>query len=504
MTVGELVPRLSGVLEVGGVAQVVDPAVLNRSVTSISCDSREIGPGSVFVAIRGQDHDGNHFASESMNRGAVLVVSTSNPADVDCGSLVKVDNARLALAELSSAFYRDPSRNLKVVGVTGTNGKTTTTYLLSSIFKSAGWRCGRIGSVGYLTGGRESETELTTPEAPKIQGLLHEMVEHGCVACVMEVSSHALAMRRVDETCFSAGVFSNLTRDHLDYHSDMQSYFEAKRRLFGMLPDEAPSIINIDDLYGCRLVSQVARPVTYGINEVADIMPDRIESTLAGTSLDVRTPIGQLHLKTSLPGRLNVYNVLAAVAAAVALEVPLPAIQQGVAALEGVPGRFEVVSASCDDVWVVVDFAHTDDALRALLGAVRELGDGRVITVFGCGGDRDRDKRPLMGAVAARLSEMVILTTDNPRSENPESIIKEIQHGIVSTNRQASGLVDIAIHDRAAAIDYAIASAEPGDSVVIAGKGHEVEQHFGDKRVPFDDRVAARGSLKKRRAGMVV
>jgi len=501
MTVGELVHRLSGVAASGGSAtSMVAPGVLKRAVTAIAHDSREVAPGAVFVAVRGQRHDGASFASDSMNRGAVLVVSASSrPVDVRAGSWLQVADARLALAELSSAFYRDPSHDLTVVGVTGTNGKTTTTYLLASIFESAGWRSGRVGSVGYRTGGREEVSERTTPEAPQVQALLCEMVEHKCVACVMEVSSHALAMRRVDEIRFAAGVFSNLTRDHLDYHPDMERYFEAKKRLFGMLSDGAPSIINIDDPHGRRLVSTVARPVTYGINETADVTPDRIESTPAGTALDVQTPLGRLQLKVSLPGRLNVYNVLAAVTAAVALDVPLQAIEQGVAALEGVPGRFEVVSISGDDVWVVVDFAHTDDALRALLVSVRELGHGRLITVFGCGGDRDQDKRPLMGAVAARLSELVILTADNPRSEDPARIISQISQGIVSANTHAHGLEHIAIHDRAAAIHHAIAEASPGDAVVIAGKGHEVDQQVGNERLPFDDRVVARAALERRR-----
>ena len=502
MTVGELVPRLSGVEASGGGVSVVAPEVLNRAVTAIAYDSREVIPGAVFVAVRGQNHDGSRFASDSMSRGAVLVVSAASPLDVDGGAWLKVADARLALAELSSAFYGDPSHELAVVGVTGTNGKTTTTYLLSSIFESAGWPCGRVGSVGSQTGGREevAVSARTTPEAPEVQALLHEMVEHGCLACVMEVSSHALAMRRVDETRFAAGVFSNLTRDHLDYHSSMDRYFNAKKRLFEMLPDDAPAVINIDDPFGRRLVNTVARPVTYGLSEAADVTPDRIESTPAGTVLDVRTSRGRLQVKLSLHGRMNAYNGLAAVATAVALDVPFQAIEQGVAALEGVPGRFEVVSASNDDVWVVVDFAHTEDALRALLGAVRELGHGRLITVFGCGGDRDRDKRQTMGATAARFSDLVILTADNPRSEDPADIITEIRLGLVAAERSSAGLEHIAIPDRESAIEQAIAQAVPGDAVVIAGKGHEVEQQVGDERFPFDDRAAARAALERRRA----
>ena len=501
MTVGELVPRLSGIEVSGGAASMVAPEVLNRAVTAIAYDSREVIPGAVFVAVRGQHYDGSRFASDSISRGAVLVVSAASPLDADGGAWLQVADDRLALAELSSAFYGDPSHDLAVVGVTGTNGKTTTTYLLSSIFESAGWPCGRVGSVGCETGGDDqvAVTAHTTPEAPEVQALLHEMVAHGCLACVMEVSSHALAMRRVDETRFAAGVFSNLTRDHLDYHSNMDRYFAAKKRLFEMLPDDAPAVINIDDPFGRRLVDTVSRPVTYGINEAADITPDRIESTPAGTVLEVRTGRGCLQVKLSLPGRMNAYNVLAAVATAVALDLPFKAIEQGVAALEGVPGRFEVVSASNDDVWVVVDFAHTEDALRALLGAVRELGHRRLITVFGCGGDRDRHKRPMMGATAARFSDLVILTADNPRSEDPAEIIAQIRLGIVATDTTGVGPIQIAIPDRASAIERAIVQATPGDAVVIAGKGHEVEQQVGSERFPFDDRAVARAALERRR-----
>ena len=497
MTVGDLMPRLSGVV---APAPSLASDLQDRAVTAIAYDSRRVTVGAIFVAVSGQHFDGAAFAGDAVTRGAVLVVSASAPPVDGRVAWVMVEDARLALAELAAAFHHDPSHDLTVVGVTGTNGKTTTIYLLAAILDAAGWPCGRIGSVGYDTGGTAREAERTTPEAPEVQGLLREMVQHQRAACAMEVSSHALAMRRVEGTRFAAAIFSNLTRDHLDYHPDMEHYFGMKRRLFDMLPAGAPAIINTDDLYGLQLVEAVGRPVTYAIDRPADVTPERVESSFAGTSLDVRTPRGRLQLRSSLPGRLNVYNVLAAVSAAVALDVPFQAIEQGVAGLEGVPGRFELVSSADDDVSVLVDYAHTDDALRAMLGALRDLCGGRIICVFGCGGDRDTAKRPLMGAVAARLSDLVVVTSDNPRSEDPDSIIDEIRRGVDSFTTPATGPSQLRIADRGVAIARAIDEAEPGDAVVIAGKGHETYQVVGDERRPFDDRFVARAALTRRRS----
>ena len=499
MTVGDLVPCLSGVVASTG-ASGLGSDVQHRAVTAIAYDSRRVTAGAIFVAVPGQRFDGAAFAADAVARGAALVVSASPPpVDVRVPWLTVAD-ARLALAQLAAAFHHDPSYDLTVVGVTGTNGKTTTTYLLAAIFDAAGWPCGRLGSVTYDTGGPTREAERTTPEAPEVQAFLREMLVHRRAACAMEVSSHALAMRRVDGTRFAAAVFSNLTRDHLDYHADMGHYFGMKRRLFDMLPAGAPAIINTDDPFGLQLLEAVRRPVTYAIDRAADVAPEGIEASLSGTTIDVRTPRGRLQLRSSLPGRHNVYNLLAAVSAAVALDVPFQAIEQGVAGLEGVPGRFEMVSSTDDDVSVLVDYAHTDDALRAVLGAARELCGGRIISVFGCGGDRDTNKRPLMGAVAARLSDLVVVTSDNPRSEAPDHIIDEIRQGIESSTTTATGPPHLGIADRGAAIERAIDEADPGDAVVIAGKGHETHQVVGDERRPFDDRLVARTALARRRA----
>ena len=502
MTVGDLIARLSGATPDRGAVSLTD-AVRGQTVTAIAHDSRRIKKrGAVFVAVKGQQFDGVRFASDAVQRGAVIVVATCEQPNGVQVPWLTVSDARLALAELSAAFYGDPSQELTVVGVTGTNGKTTTTYLLAAIFEAAGLACGRIGSVGYFTGVREKAAKWTTPEAPDIQALLREMVDHRCTACAVEVSSHALAMRRVDGTRFAAGVFSNLTRDHLDYHPDMEHYFSTKQRLFDMLQRAAPAVINIDDPYGVRLASVAGRPVTYSLDRSADVTLGRLESTLDGSSIDILTPRGRCRVRTRLPGRLNVYNVLAAVATAAALDVPFEAIELGVAAVEGVPGRFETVSSPADDVRVIVDFAHTDDALRAMLTAVRELCDGRVITVFGCGGDRDSAKRPLMGAVADRLSDLVVVTSDNPRTEDPDHIIAEIGLGMNSAD-DSSHPFHMAIADRSAAIEYAIQQAECGDTVVIAGKGHETRQFIGNEGRPFNDRLVAQAALARRRCGVM-
>jgi UDP-N-acetylmuramoyl-L-alanyl-D-glutamate--2,6-diaminopimelate ligase len=312
------------------------------------------------------------------------------------------------------------------------------------------------------------------------------------------VSSHALSLARVDGMTFAAGVFTNLTRDHLDFHADMEAYFRAKRRLFEMLPRDAPSVINIDDPRGASLVESAGRPVTYGVNRPADLAPGPLSFSLAGLSFDIRTPRGTLHADSKLVGRPNVYNILAAVATAVAMDLPFDVIEHGVHALEGVPGRFQVVSGSQDEVTVVVDYAHTDDALRNLLETARPLAAGRLITVFGCGGDRDRTKRPLMGAVASRLSDVVVVTSDNPRGENPARIIEEIQRGITPDSRRGAGEV-LAIAERGAAIAKAVELARPGDLVLVAGKGHEKYQVIGDRTLPFDDVAEAREALGRRR-----
>ena len=440
----------------------------SRTITAVAYDSRTVEPGAVFVALKGAHADGAAFVRQALDRGRRIVRQSPSPSrlrgQADSRDVrvpwVVVQDARLALAQIAAAFFRHPSAEMQVVGITGTNGKTTTAYLLSSIFEAAGIRCGVLGTVAYRIGDELREATRTTPEAPDVQRLLREMVDRGCGACAMEVSSHALALRRVDETSFAAAVFTNLTRDHLDFHEDMEQYFQAKRRLFEMLPRDSPSLLNVDDPRGASLAEIAGRPVTFAIGKPADITPGPLSFSLAGLTFDVRTPRGTLHVRSKLVGRPNVYNILAAVATGVALDLPFDAIERGVSALDGVPGRFQIVSSDKDGVTVVVDYAHTDDALRNLLETARPLASGRLITVFGCGGDRDRTKRPLMGAVAGRLSDLIIVTSDNPRSEDPKRIIEEIQRGITPDTRRDSGQLLLSIVDRREAIGKAIELAQ--------------------------------------------
>jgi UDP-N-acetylmuramoyl-L-alanyl-D-glutamate--2,6-diaminopimelate ligase len=482
-------------------------ASVDVRVTGVTHDSRGAGPGMVFVAIRGHRTDGAAFAQAAAAAGAVAIVS-EDPAPASFPvPWIQTPNARLTLAELSALVHDHPSETLTVVGVTGTNGKTTTTYLLAAIFDAAGLPCGRLGTVTVRTGPRPSdevEASHTTPEASEVQRLLREMVTRGCRACAMEVSSHALVLHRVAFTRFAAAIFTNLTRDHLDFHGDMASYFEAKSRLFDLLPPGAPAIINIDDPRGAELAARVSRPVTFGIHKDADVRPESVQLSLDGLAFDVKTPTGTLAVRSSLVGWPNVYNTLGVVATAMALGIPNDAIERGLANLEGVPGRFQVVSGSTDDVRVVVDYAHTDDALKNLLETARPLTHGRLITVFGCGGDRDKTKRPLMGAVAARLSDLVVLTSDNPRSEDPARIIDDIKRGIVlpaDPNAPKRVGTPMLVHvDRRVAIEQAIRASRAGDVVLIAGKGHEKTQTIGTRVSPFDDVEVARAALSQRRA----
>jgi UDP-N-acetylmuramoyl-L-alanyl-D-glutamate--2,6-diaminopimelate ligase len=517
MTLAQLqdVLRASGLIRTDA-APTWDPASAgladaNRTITAVAYDSRTVEPGAVFVALKGLHADGATFARQALERGAAAVVAEQPPlpgsgfgepalppANVRAPWIV-VQDARRALAQIAAAFFQDPSAQMQVVGITGTNGKTTTAYLLSSIFEAAGIRCGVLGTVAYRIGDEIREATRTTPEAPDVQRLLREMVDRGCGACAMEVSSHALALHRVDETRFAAAVFTNLTRDHLDFHEDMEQYFQAKRRLFEMMSRDSPSLLNVDDPRGASLAQIVGRPVTFAIGKPADITPGPLSFSLSGLKFDIRTPRGTLQVRSKLVGRPNVYNILAAVATGVALDVPFDAIERGVDALDGVPGRFQVVSGAKDGVTVVVDYAHTDDALRNLLETARPLASGRLITVFGCGGDRDRTKRPLMGAVAGRLSDLIIVTSDNPRSEDPSRIIEEIQRGITPDTRRDSGQRLLSIVDRRDAIGKAIELAQPADVVLIAGKGHEKYQVIGKEVLPFDDVAVAREALAKRR-----
>jgi UDP-N-acetylmuramoyl-L-alanyl-D-glutamate--2,6-diaminopimelate ligase len=466
-------------------------------IRGLAYDSRQVKPGDVFIALKGLKAVGADFAADAIRRGAVAVVAERATDEQTAVPWVIVPDARVAMASLAAELYGHPSRSMQVVGITGTNGKTTTAYLLRAVFESAGKKCGLLGTVAYSVGDQELPAARTTPEAPDVQRMFRQMADAGCAACLMEVSSHALALRRVDDTVFAAAVFTNLTRDHLDYHGDMESYFAAKRRLFDMLPPGAPAVLNLDDPRGESLRKTLSTPVTYAINKPADVTPGPLTLTFEGLEFDARTPKGDVHVKSRLVGRPNVSNILATVAVATALDLPLGAIEEGLAHLKGVPGRFELVSSDKDDITVVIDYAHTDDALKNLLETARPLASRRVITVFGCGGDRDRTKRPLMGAVAARLSDLVVMTSDNPRTEDPARIIEEIKRGVPQASDR--GAATFAIVDRTEAIQFAIKKAEPGDLVLLAGKGHEHTQMIGSTELPFDEAAIARAALERRR-----
>ena len=497
MTVGELLSALTRDPNGEQVALLAD-AALDVRCTGVEYDSRKAKPGSVFVALPGQKADGVAFVPQALASGAVAIVSERSRPEHVAAPWIAVRNARLALAHLAAEFFGHPSRQMTVVGITGTNGKTTTSYLLQAIFEAAGTPCGLMGTVAYRIGDRQIAATRTTPEAPDVQLLMRQMLDAGCRACVMEVSSHALAMHRVDGIHFAAGVFTNLTRDHLDFHHDMESYFAAKRRLFELLPAEAPGVINVDDPRGASLVDVAQRPVTYAVNRDADVTPGPLSFGLDGLTFDARTPQGVAHVESKLVGKPNVYNILAAVATAAALGVGIDAIERGLQRLAGVPGRFELVSAAGDDITVVVDYAHTDDALRNLLETARPLASRRLITVFGAGGDRDRTKRPLMGMVAARLSDVVVITSDNPRTEDPLRIIEEVKLGAEPEMRQGNAEV-VAMPDRREAILHSIDRASTGDVVLIAGKGHEKYQEIGGRVTLFDDVAVAHEALEARR-----
>jgi len=513
MTLHDLVSALDarGLLVAAGSSPMSGDAGL-RPVTGIAYDSRNVGPGAVFVGVRGERADGSAFASQAVARGAAAIVAEQPSAAPGSAPWVQVRDGRLALAVLAAAFYGHPSQSLLVAGITGTNGKTTTGYLVREIFEAAGLPCGLLGTVHYRVGALLREASRTTPEAVELQAMFRDMVDAGCRACAMEVSSHALDLRRVDETRFAAAVFTNLTRDHLDYHHDMDRYFAAKRRLFELLPPGAPAILNIDDPNVASLAGQLPNAVTFAVDRPADVMPASAPESLMGLSFDARTPAGLLRVESRLVGRFNLYNLLGAAATGVALGLPLPAIERGLAAVAAVPGRLQVVSDPEDAVVVIVDYAHTDDALKNVLETVRPLAKARMITVFGCGGDRDRTKRPLMGAVAARMSDLVVITSDNPRSEDPDAIIDDVERGIApvsertrgaagvtTRSRDRSGPAWIRIADRHAAILRAVRDAGPGDVVVIAGKGHEKTQVLRDREIPFDDAAVAREALGARR-----
>lgn len=472
--------------EVLGDAASDSPAV---KVTALAYDNRRVEPGTVFFCVRGFTRDGHDFAPDAVARGAVAIV-VDHPLGLGVPEVV-VDDVRAAMAPAAARLHGDPTAALRTVGVTGTNGKTTTTYLLRALLEAAGRPTGQLGTVTSIIGGAEREVARTTPEAIDLQATFAQMLAAGDSECVMEVSSHALELGRVEAIHWAVAIFTNLTQDHLDFHPTMEDYFAAKCRLFEASPGVA--VVNIDDSYGARLAAELRgggiELITVGIDsEDADLRATDVHSDFGGSTFRA----GGLELRSPLPGAFNVMNVLGAVAAVRALGVDDATIAAALPEAGRVPGRFEPVDAG-QDFAVLVDYAHTPDSLQNVLTAARPLTRGRLVCVFGCGGDRDRGKRPQMGEISARLADRTIVTSDNPRSEDPEAIVAEILTGI--ENRETTE----AIVDRHAAIERAIELALAGDVVVIAGKGHEQGQEFeGGRKLPFDDVQVAREVLRAR------
>ena len=457
-------------------------------ITDLVYDARNASAGSLFFCVPGALADGHDFAAEAVERGAVALV-VERPLDVPAPQLVVAD-ARRAMAAAAAEFFGHPTRELAVAGVTGTNGKTTTAFLLFSILAAAGRRPGLVSTIETRVGGERRPAVRTTPEAIELQRLFREMLDSDDRSCAMEATSHGSELGRLDGTRFAALVFTNLSQDHLDFHGTLERYFAAKRRLFveGQRPAAA---LNVGNDYGRGLAEELRELghehlLTFGFDRDAEIRPDQLELSAAGA----RFRAGGIELRTQLRGRFNVENVLGAVAASRLLGIPDDAIARGVESLRGVPGRFETVDEG-QPFAVIVDYAHEPDALANVLRTARELAESRVICVFGCGGDRDRSKRPLMGGVAAQLADVAIVTSDNPRSENPEAIIAEVVQA-------AEGLFEIE-PDRRAAIERAVGLAGDGDVVVVAGKGHEQGQEFADRVIPFDDRDVAREAIRRMR-----
>jgi UDP-N-acetylmuramoyl-L-alanyl-D-glutamate--2,6-diaminopimelate ligase len=473
--------RLTATLAPGAVLHGASVDVLD-----LAHDTREVMPGSLFFCVPGQRADGHDFAADAVARGAAALV-VDRPLDLPVPQLV-VGDVRLAMAEAAAEFFGHPSDTLALAGVTGTNGKTTTTFLLFAVLAAADRRPGLLGTVEVRVGGERRPAVRTTPEAIDLQRLLREMLDAGDRSCALEATSHGSELHRLDGTRFAALVFTNLSQDHLDLHGTMERYFDAKRRLFveGAAP---PAAVNVGDPYGRRLADELrtlgrAPLLTFGLEDDADVRPEGLDLSRRGA----RFRAAGIELATPLLGRFNVENVLGTVAAARLLGLPDEAIAAGVASVRGVPGRFESVDEG-QPFLVVVDYAHTPDSLETALRTARDLSEGRIICVFGCGGNRDRTKRPLMGQAASEGSDMTIVTSDNPRDEDPDAIIREVLDGVTGETEVKP--------DRAAAIARAVEAAEPGDFVLIAGKGHEQGQESGGRTVPFDDREVARDALRR-------
>ncbi len=493
----------------GGCNPAVSPSACNPDINAIFCRAQEVRPGGLFVAVKGFSADGHDYIAQAVAQGAAAVVC-ERPLEADA-VMVPVEESRKALADLAATFYGHPSRELTVIGITGTNGKTTTSYLIESVLQAAGIATGVIGTINYRYGGRLFDNPVTTPESLDLQRILAEMRAADITHVVMEVSSHALDLYRVHGCAFDIGVFTNFSQDHLDYHKNMDHYWACKRKLFSDLLPAYPGktlqrgVINVEAPKGRELAGEMDLPyLTCGQNPADDIWTSSPRFDLNGIAVCIHTPQGESQIHSHLTGRHNLENVLNSVGVGIALDIPLKTISNGIEALENVPGRLERVSNHMQR-FVYVDYAHTPDALENALLALRALTADRIITVFGCGGDRDRAKRPRMGAIAARLSDLTLVTSDNPRTEPPEQIIAEVVAGARQesiTEYSSAGLEKgfrgkgyAVVQDRRRAIALSVRASRPGDTILIAGKGHEPYQIIGRQKLPFDDRQEAEKAL---------
>ncbi|PAB58824.1 UDP-N-acetylmuramoyl-L-alanyl-D-glutamate--2,6-diaminopimelate ligase [Anaeromicrobium sediminis] len=464
---------------------------LNVEINNICYDSRNIKEGDLFVCVKGFKVDGHKYIDSVIKKGAKALV-VEDEVNLEGVTLVKVSNSRKAMARIGANFYGNPTNQMEVIGITGTNGKTTITYLINSILDNKNVKSGIIGTICHKILNREYKANNTTPEAFELQKMFKEMKNADVDVAIMEVSSHSIELNRVDSINFSIGIFTNLTKDHLDYHEDMNNYYEAKKKLFFMT--NKANIINVDDPYGKKLVEELEsthiETITYGIDNECDIKAENMSITPKGASFTLVTPKFSGEIKLNTPGKFSIYNGLAAASAAYILGYSFKDIKEGLENNKGVSGRFEKVENS-KGYNVIVDYSHTPDSLENALMTAKEFSKGKIITVFGCGGDRDRTKRPMMGNIAGKLSDYVVITSDNPRSEEPNSILDHIEKGIIETNCEYKKIVD-----RKEGIREAIKMAKKDDVVLIAGKGHETYQILGDKTIDFDDRLVAKAIIE--------
>lgn len=483
MNIKELLRDIPG-LQVEGDAEV--------EISGLAYSSKLVQPGFLFAALRGEKKDGHEFVEEALSHGARAILSERPKPPNMKAVWIEVRDAREALALAAASFYGHPSLRMKVIGITGTKGKTTLTYLLESILLRAGFQPAVIGTINYRWSGKVIPAQRTTPEAPDLQRMMSEMLALGMTHCLIEVSSHALDLKRVWGIHFDVAVFTNLSAEHLDYHPSLEDYFETKKKLFFLNAKKRTAVVNLDDAWGKRLISELPlTTVSYGLEPAAIIRGQDCRFTENGLKAEVDYPGGTMKICSHLLGKHNLYNILAAVATGLALNVPAATIKEGITDLKGVPGRLEKIDNKLG-LKVFVDYAHTDIALRSLLEAVRELKPHRILLVFGAGGDRDKGKRPRMGEVAAALADWTFLTSDNPRTEDPLAILAEIEQGFARSGSRAYAVIP----DRREAIEAALASAKKGDAVLIAGKGHENYQIFKDRTISFDDAEVVRSILK--------